>query len=257
MRQILRLCAFVCLLVSYAGGALIFHIVFRNPFRTRKWIGRWLRLHARLTLEAFGIHVNSELLPLKLPSPAFIVSNHLGYLDALVISSLLPVSFVTSIEMHDTFFIGQITKLAGCLYVERRNKENIHNEISMLTEALNNGVNVCVFPEATSTNGESVLRFRKPLYTAAIQSKTPVIPLCLNYESIDGLPVRSDNRDLLFWYDNMPFFSHLWSLWNIRDAHVRVTFGQPILTTSDAASVAEESHLTVSSHFRPIVSATL
>ncbi len=257
MRQTFRLIAFACLLVSYAAGALVLHILFQNPLRARRWIGRWLRLHSRFTLQAFGIRVDHKIPPPDLPSPAFIVSNHLGYLDALVISSLLPVSFVTSIEMRDAFFIGQITKLAGCLYVERRNKENLQGEISMLTDALCNGVNVCVFPEATSTNGESVLRFRRPLYAAAVQSKAPVIPLCLNYESIDGSPVCAGNRDLLFWYGDMPFFSHLWSLWRIRTARVHVTFGQPILTTSAASAIAEESHLAVSSHFRPILNATI
>ncbi len=219
----------------------------------RRWIGRWLRLHARLTLLAFGIRIDTENIQAVNQSPAFIVSNHLGYLDALVISSLVPASFVTSVEMRDAFFIGWLTKVAGCLYVERRNRENLGSEVSGLTLALKSGVNVCVFPEATSTSGESVLRFRRPLYAAAIESNTAIVPLCLNYESVDGEPVTVRNRDSIFWYGDMSFFSHLWSFWKLRTTRVRVSVGSPIQSKlQDTTTLADTSHRIVSARYRPI-----
>lgn len=73
------------------------------------------------------------------------VSNHLSYLDVLVISSQVPTGFVTSMEIKRTPFLGQLTDLGGCLYVERRNKRNLLNEVEQLSEGLRRGMNIAVF----------------------------------------------------------------------------------------------------------------
>ncbi len=261
-RQVFRLEMFSLLVLTYGSGAILIYFFTRDKFRTRMFLARWVRLHSRLLLFIFGVSigVDSQNPGVDISSTSrinsnFIVSNHLGYLDALVLSSLLPVSFVTSVEIRDAFFIGWLTRLSGCLYVERRNKANIESEIIELTRALNSRLNVCVFPEATSTNGESVLRFRQPLYNAAVISGQPVLPACLNYETINNERVTPFNRDLLFWYGDMPFFSHLWNFWSIRRAQVRVTFGAPIYSTlhaETAGQLAASSHQFVSSIYRPI-----
>ena len=90
-----------------------------------------------------------------------LVCNHMSYLDAVIFAKTFSGSFVTSMEMKEMPFLGQITQVAGCLYVERRNKSNLSNEVRELTESLKSGNRVIVFPEATSTNGEEVIRFRR------------------------------------------------------------------------------------------------
>ena len=84
----------------------------------------------------------------------------------------------------------------------------IGNEVGEITQALKDGMNVVVFPEATSTNGESVIRFRRPLFQAAFNSGLNVLPLCLNYKSLDDEEITLKNRDPVFWYDDTPFGTH-------------------------------------------------
>jgi 1-acyl-sn-glycerol-3-phosphate acyltransferase len=83
--------------------------------------------------------------------------------------------------MKNTFFLGQICKFASCLFVERRSRGNLDQEIKEITDALNYGHNVLIFPEGTSTNGDEVLRFKRPLFNAAIFSSKKVLPATLNY----------------------------------------------------------------------------
>jgi len=92
---------------------------------------------------------------------------------------------------------------------------------------------VTVFPEATSTNGESVLRFRRPLYQAAVQSGCPIQPICINYRAINGFPVRKENRDDVCWYGSMDFFSHFINLLTVKCVEVDIHFLEPICSQKE------------------------
>lgn len=138
----------------------------------------------------------------------FIISNHLSYLDILVYFASFPSLFVTSNEIKETFLLGDICKLAGCFFIERRAKlrtvENKNKEIAEIRNKLKEGFNIFLFPEGTSSNGEGVLPFRGNFFQVAIESKAPVVPITLKY--------HGSNAHLIPWYGKMTFPDHLFSL---------------------------------------------
>lgn len=217
-----------------------------NIFLTKcSQLGLWL-LNVKVTYKGLENYAS-------VPNALF-VGNHLSYMDVLVIHSRVPACFVTSREVREMPVLGQVCLVAGCLFVERRNKNNIHNEVSEISEALRKGYNVAIFPESTSTNGEQLLRFRRPLYVAALDSQTAVIPICLNYHTVGGEPINHILRDKIFWYGDMDFVSHLWALAGSGGVLVDLVFLPPILPgpLDDATSLAEQSQKAVESVFRPV-----
>ena len=42
----------------------------------------------------------------------------------------------------------------------------------------------------------------------AVNAKCSILPLCIKYSSIDGKKIDKKNRDLIFWYGDMPFLTH-------------------------------------------------
>lgn len=185
---------------------------------------------------------------------SLLVSNHMSYLDAVIYAKTFCGSFVTSMEMKEMPFLGQITQVGGCLYVERRNKSNLSNEVKELTESLRHKNRVIVFPEATSTNGEEVIRFRRPLYRAAVDANAPIRPMTLNYRRVSGLPVTKENRDFVCWYDDMTFFDHLMNFFKQTSFEVEI-YVHPVLETKDFEDHTELANLTheiVSSKYDPI-----
>lgn len=213
-----------------------------------------LRFFSRRTLEA--LNIKARILGLEnLPSgSALLVGNHLSYTDVLVISSQVPTCFVTSTEVKNSPGLGQICQMAGCLFVERRNKANLRNEVAEISEGLKRGLKVAIFPEATSTNGEALLRFRKPLYLAAIDAKVPVVPFCLNYRTVGGQPINPVSRDNIFWYGDMDFLPHLWRLSGAGGVEVELNL-MPALevgSDSDASIIAEASQRVVEKVFLPV-----
>jgi lyso-ornithine lipid O-acyltransferase len=182
---------------------------------------------------------------------ALLVGNHLTYVDVLVIASFVPACFVTSTEIKRSLGLGQICVMAGCLFVDRKNKRNIVNEVSEIQEGLQKGLNVAIFPEATSTNGEAVLKFRKPLYSAAVMSGAQVVPFVLNYKTVGDVPVTKETRDDIFWYGDMDFIPHIWRLTGRGGAEVNLHILPPIRVSAstDTASLTEETHRLVAATF--------
>jgi len=183
----------------------------------------------------------------------YVVSNHMGFIDIMAISAVIPVSFVTSKEMQYTPLLGQVCALGGCVFVNRKNKNNMHNEIKMISKVLENKTNIMVFPEAKSTNGDSVILFRRGLFSAPVKAKAKILPLTVNYISFSGGPVTKRNRDTVFWYDDLNFFSVFLKKCAQSEIVLEITI-HPVLQnySEDITEVANECHRIVSSAYRGI-----
>jgi len=245
---------FLAIFVYMAHMCVVFLLV-RDRWRRIRWSNRLLQRYARFALTLFNVKVNPiGLENLKGLRGTLLVGNHTGYMDVLAISSQVPTCFVTSVEIKNAPLLGQICQLAGCMFVERRNKNNIHNELSELRQGLNLGLNVAIFPEATSTNGEQILRFKRPLFLSAVDAGCPVVPFCLNYRKVGGAPINVKNRDSVFWYGDMTFVRSIVVLASCGGADLDLHF-LPHLATHpdmDARDLAERSQQAVESVFLPV-----
>ena len=260
MKAILRAAAkmfvFISAVMTYFVAALtLYPSLKKNPMQARKKIARLISAYARFACWFMGIIVSLKGAERLKQGNNLIVSNHLSYTDILVICSYFPACFVTSVEMRDTPFLGHICKLAGCVFVERRNKKNLGNEVKEITDALKAGLDVVIFPEATSTNGEEVIRFRRPLFRSAIDSQIPVKPLTLNYRALDNVEVSLRNRDEVFWYGDMTFVDHLWNFFKHGEIAVDLWVGEDLKIGDevDHGILAEQSHAKVKSHYRQVL----
>ncbi|HMN69607.1 MAG TPA: lysophospholipid acyltransferase family protein [Bdellovibrionales bacterium] len=252
--QPFRILAIVTMIFIYLAHMAVVWVAVRERWRKVILANRILRQYCRVGLWILGVRVN----PIdsgKMPSTnVLMVGNHLSYLDVLVICSVKPSCFVTSMEIKRTPGLGIICQMAGSLFVDRQNKNNILNEISELREGLENGVNIAIFPEATSTNGERILRFRRPLYTAAVAALKPIVPFCLNYARVGGHPINTVTRDKVMWYGDMDFVPHLWALSGAGGVEVDLHFLPALIPSadSDTTELAARSQAEVEKVFRPV-----
>lgn len=152
-----------------------------------------------------------------------VVSNHLSYLDILVLASIRPMLFITSVEMKETFFLGMMTRFGGSLYVERRNTRNIKNEINNIAAAIKDGFTVALFPEATSSDGTTVLPFHASLFQPARTAQASIVPVCIRYRQINSTDIDYRNRDSVYWYGAMKFLPHFLRLPFLRTVCVEIT----------------------------------
>jgi 1-acyl-sn-glycerol-3-phosphate acyltransferase len=245
----LKLLAFTLTIVSYFLATLVLYPAFLlAPDRVRRVLTRIVSFYSKVMLRILNIKIHaSRTRPLD---NYLIVSNHLSYIDVLVLSSVHPSCFVTSTDVRDTPFLGHISKLAGCLFVDRKNKKNLRDEIQELRDALQSGLNVIVFPEATSTNGDEVLRFKRPLFESSIATGKAILPLTINYLKISGKQVSLLNRDKVCWYGEMDFFPHFFSLLAEKEIEVEIILSEPIIPElMNTIDLALKSQQKVSQYF--------
>jgi 1-acyl-sn-glycerol-3-phosphate acyltransferase len=179
-------------------------------------------LNVRTTVEGAGNDLSA--------GGHYIVCNHLGYLDGIVLGSLFPVIFVTKLEVKRWPVIGPLLTLLGTIFVDRQNKHGISTVVERISMALRPGTHVLIFPEGTSTNGERLYPFQSSFFAAPLMARAAVVPLTLTYESIDRQPVTPANRDRVYWYGEMSFASHVWDLLGTQRIEVTVKIHPKIET---------------------------
>ncbi len=204
-------------------------IHYKNPVKKRKKVIQITHKKSDHILRDLGVRVQVHFD--KNPFTGchyFMVCNHMSYFDILVLTSIRPSVFISSVEMEKTFFLGDIAKLGGTFFVDRINRRKLKKEVESLVNLINQGFDVFLFPEGTSTNGLQILPFKKSLFRVPFQTGFPILPICLKYVSIDGKPFSKDNCDRVCWYDDMKFASHVLQLLSIKELKVEVHYLTPL-----------------------------
>lgn len=251
---ICKVISFLILTIGYIIYSFFVRIFFRDQYSRRKYYVRGISWCSKQMVALSGTTVYPHGMPPKDKSH-LIVSNHLGMFDILILASLRPCLFITSVDMRQTPFLGYLTDIGGSLYVERRNRANIGNEMLEIREALKQGFNVVLFPEATSTNGEQVLPFKKTLMTSAAGTGVPILPTCINYRKVNGEPMSIKWRNSVFWYDDTPFYIAIAKLFMIFSIKVDVDYLQEIIcnTEDERQQVAASAQAQVTAKYTPIL----
>jgi 1-acyl-sn-glycerol-3-phosphate acyltransferase len=217
-----------------------------NAERRRRLRGYVFSRWARACLAAFNVHVTVRGAPPK--PPCFLVSNHLCYLDILVLASQMNVVFVSMAELVRWPFIGMMASSFGTVYIDRKKKRDIPAVNKSMEEFLEQGFIVALFPEGTSSRGESVAPFRPSLLEPAAHSHRPVACATLRYET--------GPRDLpasqrVCWVKS-PFVVHFLRLLTLDRIDSTLIFHEERIEHGDRKLLAERLHAEVQSRFEPL-----
>jgi 1-acyl-sn-glycerol-3-phosphate acyltransferase len=208
----------VTLILSFCILGRLTLLLVKNKKTRAKIQGQLVSYLSRAALLILNIRVRSSEIENRY-TPALIVANHMSYIDILIIASRYPAIFVTSQEVADDPVLGLITRAAGCLYVERRHPFRLPSEIAAMREFLKMGISVAFFPEGTTTDGKSILKFKSPLFEASVGlPDIKVKTLCLVYSHANGEALNDTHADRIFYYGDMTFaeqFKKLLSLQSI------------------------------------------
>ncbi|QDU83452.1 2-acyl-glycerophospho-ethanolamine acyltransferase [Planctomycetes bacterium Pla163] len=227
----------------YAAGRLI-----RPAAADRAhWRNRMIRVWGRASLPIMGVSVRVEGTP---PVGCLLVCNHLGYLDIPVLASQVPTIFVSKAEVAHWPLVGALARSAGTVFVQREQKRTLVETSKHIAEELELGSSVVLFPEGTSSGGEQVLPFRASLLDPAARGGLPVAYAALRYLSPPGFPPASD---VVCWWRDMPFGSHILGLLRLPRIRAEITFGAEPLVGRDRKDLAQRLWEATRAHFKPSV----
>jgi 1-acyl-sn-glycerol-3-phosphate acyltransferase len=185
-----------------------------------------LRQLSRWLCQLHGIDV--ELRGRVPEGPVIVVANHLGYIDPLVLCSLIECSPIAKREILDWPLIGLPLARLNLSFVRRGDAASGARVLRSCLRALSHGVSVLNFPEGT-TSRAGLLPFHRGAFWMARRTGLPIVPIGMDFEDLG-----------LCWVDDEAFLPHYLKLWASRARRkVRVAVGEPL----DPRSFASELEL--------------
>jgi len=184
----------------------------------------WL---AQSLVAIHGVHIERNG---QIPSgPVVLVANHVGYFDPMVLLSLVPAMPIAKREIGEWPVLGGSLAALGVTLVRRGDPYDGARALRSAMAALEAGVSVLVFPEGTTTHGDSVLPLRRGIFGIASRVGVPVVPVVLRYEGRDAS-----------WVGDEWFLPHYARSLGRAELRVRVTFGEPIVALQEPRAYAHD-----------------
>jgi len=205
-----------------------------HPLEAR---ARWLQRSCRRALRIFGVEVRARG---PLPNTGMLVSNHLSYLDILVLSALSPAVFVAKREVKHWPVFGWLAILAGTVFVDRQRRTQVTRTAEKIEAVLQSGALLVLFPEGTSSDGRTVLPFKSSLLQPVIRSSHPVATGMIEYQLEDG----DAGEEVCYWKD-MTFLPHLLNLLSKQRIQASVQYSEFRKRSPNRKDLAQELHAAV------------
>jgi 1-acyl-sn-glycerol-3-phosphate acyltransferase len=206
---------------------------FCGPARLPMARAKWLQETSRRVLKIFGVEMSVAG---RIPQSGLLVCNHLSYLDILILAALAPARFVAKSEVRSWPVFGWLARLAGTIFIERNKRSHAARSAQEIGVALEDGSLVVLFPEGTSSGGETVLPFKTSLLEPATKSQHPLTAGLISYELADG----DVSEEVCYWKD-MTLVPHLLNLLGKRGIHASLHFNEAQATMNRKA-LARQLH---------------
>jgi len=182
--------------------------------RVQQWARQFLRLW-RIDLQ-----VNGQA-PAR--GPLLLVSNHISWLDILVLHAAGFCRFVSKADVQRWPVIGPMATGAGTLYIARDSRRDALRVVHHMRDALARGEVVAVFPEGTTSDGLTLLPFHANLIQAAISAPSPVMPVALQF--IDRRDGRMSTAPM--YIGDQTLLESVWRTLTTPGLRAVVTYGAP------------------------------
>jgi len=172
-RFTLRLLGLIALLIIFVPLHYIYRIFkYGSPFPML-----FLRYAGRIA----GARVQTIGTPLR--RDVFFIANHVSWLDILSLAGASGTAFVAKAELDEVPVVSWMCRLNRTVYVKRENRLGVAEQINLLREALADNWAITVFPEGTTTDGQSLLPFKTSMLSV-LEPPPPgvmVQPVLLDY----------------------------------------------------------------------------
>jgi 1-acyl-sn-glycerol-3-phosphate acyltransferase len=219
----------------HAGhGFLIIKIVFPKlhqadrDARVHAWSGQMLRI------------VGIELQVIGQPpagGPVLLVSNHISWLDILVIHASRHCRFVSKSDIKGWPVVNTLATGAGTLYLERGSRRDAHRVVAKMADHLREGDVLAVFPEGTTGDGITLKPFHANLIQSAIEAAVPVQPMALKFiDAASGATSFAPS-----YVGDETLIGSIWRTLTATGLKTIVTFGEPQVHQGQTRRVWSES----------------
>ena len=168
----------ILLVLIFSTGALLTPLYQRGTMNRSGQAAAFTSMWHRTLALALGIKISIYGTPHN--AATLYVANHISWFDIPALGAHLPVRFLSKAEVKSWPLMGWLASSAGTLFIERGGRHASDAAIATMTKALSANQNICLFAEATTTDGH-VRKFHGRLMQSAIDAGCYVQPVAIHY----------------------------------------------------------------------------
>lgn len=189
---------------------------------------------------ALNISVHISGTPQK--GPVLYLSNHVSWLDIVVLSRAAPLSFIAKADVATWPLFSWLAKWQRTIFVERDKRSRTGVALGEMVNRLESYDALVLFPEGTSSEGWQILPFKSALIGAVVETASKledhdvdlfVQPVALAYTRLQGIPLGRMEAERAAWIGDIDLLPHLWSVLKSGRLEVQIVFGQPVEVNPD------------------------
>ncbi len=207
----------------------------RDPTAVRARRRHLFRIWARGIARIIGLEIQHEG-PLP-EAPAYVVTNHLSYVDVFVYASLLGPVFVARGDVQHWPVIGKMMQNVQMLFIDRdraRDTVRVNEAIATILEERDI---VLVFAESRITRGLDVAPFKSALLQPAVAAQQPVHHATITYRTRPGARPPAET---IAWWRPESWPTHASRVLRNRGAIAHVQFGAEPMFDADRKVLGEQ-----------------
>ena len=195
---------------------------FLFPFLDRKNKDQKIQYWSKKLLKILNVELIVQNPHVRSDAPCLIASNHISWLDIHVINAFSPIRFVAKSEAEGWPVFGWMARQLGTVFIRRDSPRHAREVARLMAEVLKTE-SICIFPEGTSTTGETILPFKPNLFESAIVSQVLVHPLTIRYLS----KTTRDRSDAPAFIGDMGLLESMSNIINNRALVAEITILSP------------------------------
>ncbi|MFT7517388.1 MAG: 1-acyl-sn-glycerol-3-phosphate acyltransferase [Myxococcota bacterium] len=248
LRAVIRLIAAAVLLLILVVSWLLPLVV--RVFSSRqadRLLLRQLGIWCRATLKVIGVKVISQ--GPKPSAPYLLASNHLSYLDVLVLWSQIDGFFLGKSELAKWPVMGPLIRAAGTVFINRTQRSGVVAAIESVTEKVIEGNGVIFFPEGATSSGGEIRPFKSNMFQVAAHSQLPAHVSVIHYSTQSA---RHSGASDMAWWGDRGFASHFYKLLSFDNKIARVTFVEQQVAHADRKQMAQQAQQLATEAFEPM-----
>jgi 1-acyl-sn-glycerol-3-phosphate acyltransferase len=246
----IRLCArtagtILFSLVLWLIGAVATLLTFYRPSLRYRAVCRLMSIWGHGIAWMWGMRI--QVSGPRPKAPFFLVSNHIGYTDIVLVCAVCPAWFVSKSEVASWPGIGPLTRMANTIFINRETRKDVKRMNERIANLVREGGGVGFFPEGTTTDGTDVLPFKPSLLQPAVDLGIPVTLAAIDYQTPAGGPSPAE---LVAWYGDEDFAPHAKRLFAAQGFSVHIRFADEQLQCDNRKDLAVQARKAIQGMLR-------
>ncbi len=234
----------IAILITLSIGAVIIVTTAWIPLKIRGIrISAWpATIMARIALTILNVKIESHNAEKLATHNGFVFPNHLSFLDIIMMLQIVPVRFLSKMELRSWPLVGWIARGVGTVFVDRNDKGSREAARQALAK-VDAYPPIVLFPEGgIFLPADELKPFRYGAFEIAHAGLSPFYPCALQYEPLD----------IVFWADE-PILTAVWRFAKYKGPiYARINVLRKVIPTpeDDPKELALETHGAIDSALR-------